>query len=350
MSRKEKKITKLKRKVERDTRETRAGESRTYVSQVRSRIANIVFSIYLHILKLERSGPLLSPALEGVSRFSHIMSVEYFFDLLRYLSELLSTPSSNLSFKQRLFCMHTSCTVLFSQKTQDINIDPKRICQEMYRMLLELPTDVAWESADLLISTLQKMLDNSQCMHQERSLGFVKRICTCCLVKNSSMTAGLLFSVRSLLRKDYTTDNLLSNESLAGAYYKPELEDPDSCDAKSSCLWELSLISSHYHPIVSKLGECLSEGSGLVGKRSSLKLASDRFRTPREIMEATSHLHTDPFDGLVMCEQNESKRRKGRVVKKFHTNLSAELLNKFKYTTAVRKRKDSLNFHLALSS
>ncbi|KAI6655019.1 Macrophage erythroblast attacher [Oopsacas minuta] len=345
MSRKEKKITKLKRKVERDTRETRAGESRSYVSQVRSRIANIVFSIYIHILKLERSGPLLSPALEGVSHFSHIISVEYFLDLLRYLSELLSA-SSKLSFKQKLFCLHTSCTVLFSQKTQDINIDPKAICRQMYCMLLDLPYELAWELANLLVSTLHLMLNNSQCMHQERSLGFAKRICTSSLVKTPSMTSGLLFSLRSLLLRDYISDNLLSNESLAGARYKPEIQDPDICDAKSSCLWELCLFRSHFHPVISKLGECLSEGSALVGKRNNLKIASDKYRTSREIMEAVSHIHTDPFDGLIMYEQVDSKKRKEKIVKKYHTNVSNELNGR----AVIRKRKGSLDFHFALSS
>ena len=348
MSRKEKKVSKLKRKVERDTRETRAAESRSYISNVRSRIANIVFSIYLHVLKLERSGPLLSPALEGVSHFSHVISVEYFLDLLRYLSELLSAPSSNLSFKQRLFCLHTSCTVLFSQQTQEIDIDPKAICEQMYILLMELPSDMQWGSAVLLINTLQLMLDNTQCMHQERALGFAKRICISSLVKTPSLSAGLLFSIRSLLRRDFVTDNLLSNESLAGARYRPDLTDPDTCEAKSSCLWELSLLSSHFHPVISKMAECLSEGSALVGKRNNLKIASDRFKSSQEIMEAASLLHTDPFDGILMCKQVESKKRQERIVKKYHTVANIE--NKLSSRAYHGETKGNLDFYNALSS
>ena len=347
MSRKEKKVSKLKRKVERDTRETRAAESRTYISTVRSRVANIVFSIYLHVLKLERSGPLLSPALEGVSHFSHVISVEYFFDLLRYLSELLASPSSHLSFKQRLFCLHTSCTVLFSQQNQELNIDPKTICGQMYSLLMDLPFEVHWDSASLLVNTLQLMLDNSQCMHQERALGFAKRICISSLVKTPSLSAGLLFSIRSLLRKDSVTLNLLSNESLAGARYQPDLTDPDMCEAKSTCLWELSLLNIHFHPVVSKLAECLSEGSALVGKRNSLKIASDRFKSSQEIMEAASLLHTDPFEGILMCEQVESKKRKEKVVKKFHTVTNLE--DRLSSRAYCGKSKGSLDFYSALS-
>ena len=321
MSRKEKKVNKLERKLERDTRETRATESRTYISLVRSKIANIVFSIYLHILKLERSGPLLSPALEGVSHFSHVISVEYFLDLLRFLSELLSSPSTHLSTKQRLYCLHTSCTVLFSQQTQDLSVDPRSICQHMYTLLLDLPSELPPESTKLLINTLLLMLNNTQCMHQERALGFAKRICTCSLVKTTSYAAGLLFSLRSLLRRDFITDNLLTNDSLAGASYQPEIPDPDVCEAKSTCLWELSLLRSHYHPVIRKQAHYLSEGSALVGKRNSLKLASDKFHTCDEILEATSLYHTDPFEDIKLEQLIESKKKQERVVKKYHSNL-----------------------------
>lgn len=50
-----------------------------------------------------RKFPLLSPALQGLVQFSHMLSVEYFGDILQVLLQLIRAPG--LPLRTRLECL-----------------------------------------------------------------------------------------------------------------------------------------------------------------------------------------------------------------------------------------------------
>ena len=55
----------------------------------------LLFVLYFQILKNEKITPLLPAALQGISRFSHLISVDFFKDLLDVLRNLASRFSNN---------------------------------------------------------------------------------------------------------------------------------------------------------------------------------------------------------------------------------------------------------------
>lgn len=58
----------------------------------------------------QRKFPLLLPSLEGLAKFGHSMSVDYFGDLLSVMQQLLASPGLPLT--QRLHTLLTASTLL----------------------------------------------------------------------------------------------------------------------------------------------------------------------------------------------------------------------------------------------
>lgn len=71
-------------------------------------------------------------------------------------------------------------------------------------------------------------------------------------------------TVKHLLQKNVKCRNLLENDAGGGsvsgpiAKYQPYASDPNLSGALASVLWELNLLSKHYHPVVSSLASSIS--------------------------------------------------------------------------------------------
>ncbi|OIT21634.1 hypothetical protein A4A49_40128 [Nicotiana attenuata] len=73
-----------------------------------------------------------------------------------------------------------------------------------------------------------------------------------------------LVTVKHLLQKNVKCRNLLENDAGGGsvsgaiAKYQPYATDPNLSGALASVLWELNLLSKHYHPAVSTMASNVS--------------------------------------------------------------------------------------------
>lgn len=108
VSKKERKRLKASAKLEKELLEAKGEESSKTKLRFATDITNVLFAIYFRLLKtitdrdfLKKKGSqrvfriLLRPLLSGLSKFGHLMSIEFFQDLLRTLTTLLS--ASNLA-------------------------------------------------------------------------------------------------------------------------------------------------------------------------------------------------------------------------------------------------------------
>lgn len=296
MSRKERKHSKKTREVEKQLREAEAQESTENKSKFQTEVLQKVFWVYFHVIKDTQKFTMLSPVLEGLSKFAHLINLEFFDDLSIVLCGIMENEM--LSDADKLHCMQTMFTILLGH-AESLNIDPQKMYCHLYKILLNLQLNtpignyvLASKCVDLMIIKRKKKISVS------RILAFVKRLCT---VSLQAPLPGLLICL-SLVRKIMMASNnagiLLDTEDTVGSgTFLPELEDPEHCNAHSSALWELQLLLSHSNPAVVLFARHVLHGCPIQGNYSIPVELSNM--SPEELV---SHFNIDS-----VCEEQNSK-------------------------------------------
>ena len=84
----------------------------------------LLFVLYFSILKNPRPTPLLPGALQGISRFAHLVNIDFFKDLLKVLKGLISLEEDESGedeskdareIQHRLLCIVTAFELLSGQ-------------------------------------------------------------------------------------------------------------------------------------------------------------------------------------------------------------------------------------------
>lgn len=220
--------------------------------------------------------PLLVPCLDGLGKFSHLINVDFMGDLLAHLQKLAAADSTlntrsgtclqlMLTVPERLRC----CIVAFKivrSNLDALNIDLREFFVQLYNLLLD------WEPerdnhCETLAEALQIMLCQGRQHDMQRAAAFTKRLASLSLHFESAEAMTVLVTLKNLLQKYVKCRNLLENDGGGGsiggtvARYQPEASDPELSGALSSILWELALLSKHYHPAVSELADNIASMS-----------------------------------------------------------------------------------------
>jgi nucleolar complex protein 3 len=247
--------------------------------------------------------PLLAPTMEGLSKFSHLISIDYFQDLMAALEELLGSPA--LPPAQRLRCLLTASEILRGQG-EALTIDRKTFYNHLYSslnqvamtplieddFLFEVSTSGAGGSLDasevpstaaeaaaalsqhaafvsdtsqvptLLAKLLESMLLDSKLLDATRQAAFAKRAAgTAVAAGDTGVAMGLVCVLQRIMRRQPKLRNMLENEAGGPSGYKayrPQLSDPAEAGALSVPLWELSVLAKHYHPHISQAARDIS--------------------------------------------------------------------------------------------
>ncbi len=244
--------------------------------------------------------PLLAPTMEGLSKFSHLISIDYFQDLMAALEELLG--SSALPPAQRLRCLLTASEILRGQG-EALTIDRKTFYNHLYSALNqvamtplieedflfeagnsglenseEVPPTAAEAAAalsqhnafvqdssqvpTLLAKLLESMLLESKLLDATRQAAFAKRAAgTAGAAGDTGVAMGLICVLQRIMRRQPKLRNMLENEAGGPSGYKayrPHLPDPAEAGALSVPLWELSVLAKHYHPHISQAARDIS--------------------------------------------------------------------------------------------
>ena len=169
VSKKERKRLKASKKLEKELLEAKGEESTKTKLRYAADITNVLFAIYFRLLKtitdpsfLIKKGShrtfrlLLLPLLSGLSKFGHLMSIEFFQDLLRTLISLLKANTrevtanekdeitdSEVSMKpllgnfETLKCVETVFSILSGQGDQ-LTIDPSTFYGHLSQTIAKL--------------------------------------------------------------------------------------------------------------------------------------------------------------------------------------------------------------------
>lgn len=128
MSRKARKRAKEMVLLERELRENDMEFNKKLKLRTHTEIMNIVFTIYFRTLKQFEHYSLLGPVLEGLSKFAHLISVEFFDDLISTLHGLLESGVQYLklhfsSFSLCLcFCFQIGDNIIFFKPQHNFRI------------------------------------------------------------------------------------------------------------------------------------------------------------------------------------------------------------------------------------
>ncbi|XAR56909.1 hypothetical protein NMG60_11037554 [Bertholletia excelsa] len=283
-------MSKMRDEVNADLKAASFGQNVEERKRMQSETLSAVFETYFRILKqamqsiagrhegtsgssagVSGGHPLLSPCLIGIGKFSHLIDLDFMGDLINYLRKLagscnVSDGSPNcltwLTVSERLQC----CIVAFKVMRNNLdalNVDLQDFFVQLYNIILEYRPG-SRDQGEVLAEALKIMLCDERQHDMQRAAAFIKRLATFSLCFGSAESMAALVTVKHLLQKNAKCRNLLENDlgggSVSGsiAMYQPYAADPHLSGALASVLWELNLLSKHYHPSISTLASAIS--------------------------------------------------------------------------------------------
>lgn len=259
MSRQERKRKKKLVELEKELFETKAEESKQIKQKKLTELTKLVFTIFFRILKTAPKSKLLSVTLEGLSKFAHTISIEFFSDLIEVLNNLL--VHADLGYREQLHCIQTVFTVLRGQG-EVLNIDPARFYTHLYKNLLNVHGGKNHEDLESILATLDSvLLKRRNNITYHRYLAFIKRISMMTLQLLHYGTLGCLGVIKTGMLLNSSLDILLDTDTIVGSgKYDPEVDEPEFSNANCTSLYELTALCRHYHPSVRRISSNISKG------------------------------------------------------------------------------------------
>jgi len=135
ISKQEKKRRKRLEALEKELLEARGEEGKKVKEKFFTETTKLVFTIYFRILKSFPKSQLMGAVLEGLSKFAHVINIEFFSDLVTVFQELLA--GGTLSYRDTLLATGTVFKILSGQG-EALNIDPTSFYAHLYSSLPSL--------------------------------------------------------------------------------------------------------------------------------------------------------------------------------------------------------------------
>ncbi|KAK8391922.1 hypothetical protein O3P69_017501 [Scylla paramamosain] len=266
-SKKEARLFRKKRKLE----EQMKGIKEEKMSEARKKqhtgLIQLVFGLYIHVLKRRPNNKLNAVVLEGLAKFSHLINIEFFADLLNVLGGLMSEGS--LKFRESLHCIQVVFTILAGQG-EVLTLDPHRFFTYLYANMFRLSAGMNHDDIQSALESLKQMLvEHKRKANPGRVLAFSKRLSTLSLGLLHHGVIPALTTLRSIILAHPSVEALMETDSEGtSGVFSAEVEEPDHCNAAASTFWEFYLLSRHYHSTVQQLATHLLAGAPLQGDKT----------------------------------------------------------------------------------
>ncbi|KAK7051424.1 Nucleolar complex protein 3 [Halocaridina rubra] len=254
------------RKLEEQKKEQIHKQAEEVRSAQHAEIIEVLFGLYFNVLKRKPNKKLNGIVLEGLAKFSHLVNIEFFSDLLNVLGELME--SGSLGFRESLHCTQTVFTIL-SDQGEVLTIDPRRFYTYLYANMLQLTGGSNQNDIKSVLETIQQMfIQRRKRTSPGRVFAFSKRLGTLSLSLLHNGAIATLAALRSLMLIHSSSEILLEIDSDGtSGVYSNEVNDPEHSNAASATLWEVQVLNRHYHQIVRQFAEHIAIGSPLHGDK-----------------------------------------------------------------------------------
>ncbi|KAJ7156004.1 nucleolar complex-associated protein-domain-containing protein [Mycena crocata] len=261
LSKKGRKALKEKKEIDREFREAEAEVDKEERAVTHTETLKLLFVLYFRIIKNPRPTPLLPAALQGISKYAHLVNIDFFKDLLKVLKELVAREADDdddeedevdmsKDVQHRLQCIVTAFELLSGQG-EALNIDLSDFISRLYALILPLSlADPGTGPADMLFRALDIVFSPrtfGAAAPPWRAAAFAKRLLTAALHWPPASALRALDFVGGLLAKDMKLAALLSTEerALDGAY-RADVDDPQLCNPFGTCFWELVALGGQH--------------------------------------------------------------------------------------------------------
>ena len=276
-------------KLDRDMEEGAGRIDNQKRRKLQSKMLEATFEMYFRVLKNAagespaRGLPLMTPALVGLGKFTHLISVSFMADLMEVFRRLLK--GDTLSADQKARCLLTACEIT-SGHGEALQVDAGEFHRQLYAMLGEpsvgtsgwggslgsetsnpndpedddqhsmlshpvhAASDDALDRGTLRVRALQKFLGAQKQVDQSRVAAFAKRLACAALAAEAGEAVGVLGVARQLLAAYPRARCLLENERVGTGVFDLKSDDPETANGLSAVLWDLALLRDHYHPAV----------------------------------------------------------------------------------------------------
>ena len=233
--------------------------------KMQSRLLEATFEMYFRVLKNAASPaptpglPLLSAALTGLTKFTHLISIDFLGDLMEVFRKLLAQEDL-LSDALKAQTLLTACEIL-SGHGEVLQVDTGEFYRQLYTMLgkpsvgaagwqdgMSITDQRALNHGTLRVRAIQKFIGGFKQVDQARMAAFSKRLTSASIGMEAGECLGSLGVVRQILASYHRVRNLLENERIGNGVFQMDLDDPEHAQGMSAVLWDLCLLSQHYHP------------------------------------------------------------------------------------------------------
>ncbi|QSL64747.1 hypothetical protein MERGE_002049 [Pneumocystis wakefieldiae] len=270
-------------------------------ARIQGKILKLIFTTYFQILRNGLTNHIYA-SLKGLEKFSHLISIDFFEDLLKSLKELLeNTFSVNLDISTKnntkggLLCIAVAFKLLSQQGKQNIfsyilltieaqmketiNLDLSAFIFYLYSIMIPMSlnsyieADIIYKSKkqdDIIsnsnnsftrlseIEILEECFDHiffqDKNLNLLRAAAFIKRLFTVLLGFPEKSAIKSLNLIQKLIKKHPKLNCFLnSNEEYGEGVYNGEIDNPDLSNPYLSTCWELILLKKHYSPTISNI-------------------------------------------------------------------------------------------------
>ncbi|KAI6015847.1 hypothetical protein PISMIDRAFT_9042 [Pisolithus microcarpus 441] len=283
LSKKAKKAFKERKEIEKEVREAEAEVDKEERARTHTETLKLLFVLYFRILKNPHPTPLLPAALRGISKFAHLVNVDFFKDLMQVLRGLIVRESTDEDDPEspnwdtagnagdilnRLLCIVTAFELLSGQG-EALNIDLSDFVNHLYAIILPIsllpqindPPPTKFTSnfriskpesiADMLFRALNIVFSPRTfggTVIPWRSAAFAKRLLIASINWPPNLTLRALEFIEALVAKDPKLEALLSTEDRsADGVYLPQIDDPQLSRPFGTSFFELLLLQQHHY-------------------------------------------------------------------------------------------------------
>ncbi|CAH2244120.1 jg1840, partial [Pararge aegeria aegeria] len=248
LSKMEKKRAKKLKEVERELLETEAQESELARRKQLTEVTKTVFHIYFRLLKTAPRSGLLAAALDGLAKFTHVINLEYYSDLVAILSRLLKDEL--IGHRERLLCVRTVLAVL-SGAGDALNVDPVHFHNHLYANTLQVHAGASHGDASIIVEAIWQLCARARRVSAAVLRAFSKRLATAALQLQHNGALAALALVHHLTQQSKALSSLFeTDETVGSGRFEPTSPSPEHCNAHSATAYEVCVLRRHYHPTV----------------------------------------------------------------------------------------------------
>lgn len=251
--------------IDEEMRKAELGVSAHVRERLQSQTLKLVFVLYMNILKL-RATNLMSPTLEGLAKYAHLINSELFNDMLEVLRELLLLSSSADPPRQRLLCIYTAFQLLKGQGSNwEQSTDLGFFVDQLYEVLGEMSLNPLIEQShrslqnshsgklasetDMMVRCLELLFLKRRSVTKMRLLAFTKRLAECSLQFSERSSLIALKVLEAITKEHPEAKALFTNvDRISRGKYNPAATVPEQANAEVSTVWEIALLRDHYDP------------------------------------------------------------------------------------------------------